>query len=199
MTMFRTMAREYGWLLLLLLLATASATAIISCGSGGGGDSEGGLCDQCGDTDGPCISPAFIVPGANEPAPCPTAPLAETCVQRNLICRRGVDTAQQRCYPALEGSTDQVDTFFRCKGTRPGATLRPATVTPSPATPAPTPSKTADPNALCGNGILEGLEQCELGNFDGETCGSQCDNGDATGSLQCVGCFINTSLCVDCS
>ena len=198
MTMFRTMAREYRWLLLVLLFASGSAVAIISCGGGSSGGSNGGLCDQCGDTDGPCIPPALIVPGANEPVPCPTPPLQETCVSRNLICRRGVDTAQQRCYPADESGAD-VDSAFRCKGVRPGRTLPPSTATPSPATPVPTLTKTPDPNAICGNGVLEGLEQCELGDFDGESCESKCPDGDGTGRLQCVTCTIDVTLCNGCS
>jgi hypothetical protein len=195
MTTFAEMVRKYRWLLLVLFVASASATVIVSCGGGGGG-SDGGLCDQCGDTDGPCISPALVVPGAEEPQPCPTAPLTETCVERNLICRRGVDTAQQRCYPV--DAQGNLDTRFRCKGVLPGPTLRPATVTPSPATPVPTPSKTPDFNAICGNGVIEGLETCDLADFGGESCASQCPNGDGTGRLQCVNCSIDTTLCNDC-
>ncbi len=197
METFGINVREYRWLALVLLLAAATATGIISCGGGSSGGTDGELCDQCGQTDGPCISPALIIPGANEPAPCPTAPLEETCVARQLICRRGVDTAQQRCYPANASGTD-VDSGFRCKGTRPGSTLAPSTATPSPATPVPTPTKTVDATAFCGDGRIQGLEECEGIDFDGESCGSICSNGDATGSLQCINCLFNTQLCNDC-
>ncbi|MEO6026149.1 MAG: hypothetical protein ABIR79_04720 [Candidatus Binatia bacterium] len=193
METFGMMIREYRWLALALLLAAATATGIVSCGGGSSGGTDGGLCEQCGQTDGPCISPALIVPGANEPAPCPTAPLPETCVARELICRRGVDTARQRCYPANASGTD-VDAGFRCKGTRPGSTLAPSTATPSAATAVPTPTKTADLNALCGDGSIQGLEQCEGSNFGSASCANQC-SGDGTGRLQCFGCQIDTTLC----
>jgi len=192
METFGMMIREYRWLALALLLATATATSIVSCGGGSSGGTDGGLCEQCGQTDGPCISPAFIVPGANEPAPCPTAPLPETCVARELICRRGVDTARQRCYPANGSGTD-VDSGFRCKGVRPGSTLAPPTITPSPATPVPSPTKTSDSRAVCGDGIIQGFEECEAGKFNGATCESICDEG--SGFLQCVACEISTSDC----
>lgn len=191
METFGLMAREYRWLIFALLLASTSATLITSCGGSSGG-TNGEICDQCGDTDGPCISPAFIVPGANQPEPCPTAPLPETCVSRNLICRRGVDTAQQRCYPANSSGTD-VDASFKCKGTRPGPTLQPATLTPTPATPVPSPTKTFDSRAVCGDGVIQGLEDCESGDFAGKTCASICGSG--SGFLQCVACTISTSEC----
>ena len=200
MEMLGRMVREFRWLIVALVLATASATLVTSCGSGSSGGTDGGLCDQCGQTDGPCISPARVLPGVNEPVPnsdhpepCPTPPAAAApCVERNLICRRGVDTAQQRCYPANADGTD-VDPAFRCKGVRPGSTLAPSTLTPTPATPVPSPTKTSDSTAVCGDGVIQGFETCEAGNFNGETCGSICDGGG--GFLQCVSCQISTSSC----
>ena len=194
METFGMRIREYRWLALVLLLAAATATGIVSCGGGSSGGTDGELCDQCGQTDGPCIAPALVLPGANEPVPCPTAPApGPTCVPVNLICRRGVDTAQQRCYPATSLEGQNPNPAFRCKGTRPGSTLGPPTTTPSPATPVPTTTKTPDSRSECGDGFIQGLEECEAGKFNGATCESICDQG--SGFLQCVACEISTSDC----
>lgn len=193
----RRLAQQYRSLgLLLLAVAAVTATIMASCG-GGGGSSNGGLCEQCGTTDGPCQSTAMIlpgVPGVSQPGPCPTTSGA-VCETRNLICRRKSDSAQQRCFPADESGTE-VDFSFRCDGSRPGGTLVPATLTPTPlgtATPATQPTKTADPNAFCGNSLIEGLEQCDNLALDGKSCGDFCDS--AGGTLVCTACFFNFSLC----
>jgi hypothetical protein len=188
------MIRENRWLLLALLLISALGAAITSCGGGGGGSSDGELCQQCGDTDGPCQRIAFVIPGANEPEVCPTAPTTSaTCVPRTLICRRKSDSSQQRCYPGDPIGSD-VDFSFRCDGSRPGGTARPEPVTPTPATPVPTPTKTPDPNAICGDGVIEGIEECDGINLDGNSCADFC--ADDTGTLSCSGCTFNFIGCL---
>ena len=184
--------------LLLLLIVAVAATIVSSCGSGGGSGSNGDLCSQCGSTDGPCQSTAFIVPGAGKPAPCPTAngsvpAPGPTCVERNLICRRKSDSAQQRCFPA-DDTGNEVDFFFRCDGSRPGGTLVPQTVTPTATGATPTPAGTP----VCGNGILDPGEQCEINlidPFNGATCADFCSNGGG-GTLVCTSiCTIDFSSC----
>lgn len=47
--------------------------------------------------------------------------------------------------------------------------------------------------AICGNGIVEGAEQCDGANLNGQSCVSQ---GFSGGTLSCTGsCTFNTSLC----
>jgi cysteine-rich repeat protein len=181
---------EYGSLgLLLLVVAAVVATVITSCGGGGGG-SNGELCDQCGvSPDGPCQASAFVVPGATEPQPCPSVDSTNPngCVSVPLICRRKVDSAQQRCYPE-DPTTNDLDFQFRCDGSRPGGTALPEptqTVTPSPAgTP------------VCGNGTVEGTEQCDTTNLNGEAadCSSLCTIGG--GILSCTNCLFDFSACL---
>ncbi len=159
-------------------------------------DSDGGLCAQCGDApDGPCQSSAFILPGANEPRPCPSADTTNPagCVERTLICRRKSDSAQRRCFPGNEAGTE-VDFQFRCDGSRPGATLVPPTLTPTATGATPTPAGTP----VCGNGILDPGEQCEvtLANpFGNQTCADFCLNSIG-GSLTCTEfCTIDVTFC----
>src|SRR5689334_9419334 len=98
----RLLIERYGTLgLLLVAIAAATATIVTSCGSGGGGSSsEGFVCQQCGDTDGPCQPNAFIFPRPSlgvvdaEPCPTPSSGLGQ-CVQVGLVCRRKSDSAQQ--------------------------------------------------------------------------------------------------------
>ena len=47
-------------------------------------------------------------------------------------------------------------------------------------------------SAVCGNGVIEGSEQCEGNNFNGSTCQSF---GFTQGLLTCSGCAIDTSGC----
>jgi hypothetical protein len=139
----RLVAERYRSLgLLLLAVATLTSSIIASCGSGG--SSNGGLCEQCGGSpDGPCQATALVVPGATQPEPCPTAVDAPNpCKTAALICRRKVDSAQQRCYP-VAGDPKNPDFNFRCDGSRPGGTALPEptqTLTPTPQT-----SSTASP------------------------------------------------------
>lgn len=188
----REIIREYRWLLLALLLITGISSTLTSCGGSGDGSSNGELCQQCGDTDGPCQRIGFIVPGANKPEPCPTPPSTETaCVPRSLICRRKSDSAQQRCFPGDPLGSD-VDFNFRCDGSRPGGTARPEpTVTPTVVV--PTATKTPFAAAICGNGVIEGIESCDGLNLDGNTCGDFCT--DDTGVLSCSSCQFNFLLC----
>jgi len=46
--------------------------------------------------------------------------------------------------------------------------------------------------AVCGNGVIEGTEQCEGSDFGGLTCG---DFGFTSGSLTCTSCSISASAC----
>jgi len=127
------------------LVGAFSATTMVSCGGGGGNDSNGGLCEQCGDTDGPCnIAGADIEPGqAAFPSFC-TNPQS-TC-HVTLVCTRKLDSAQRRCFPA--DSAGALDLRYECDGSRPQATPVPTgtatptgTVTESP-TPTTSPTST---------------------------------------------------------
>jgi hypothetical protein len=184
MKTFRGIVHEYRWLGLALLLAAVASTVITSCG-GGGGSSDGGLCQQCGDTDGPCQEKAPIDPDSNKPCPNPTP--ATGCVDRTLICRRKLDSGQQRCYPANKEGTG-VDTDFKCDGSRPAGTPGPVSATASP-----TPTPTADP-ALCGNGVLDNLEVCDGIELGGKICGDFCTIEG--GILLCINCRFNFSQCI---
>jgi hypothetical protein len=156
-----------------LLIGVVSATAFVSCGGGGGGDSNGDLCEQCGDTDGPCNVAGADVPADDLTNGCPD-PQAASC-HVTLSCVRKVDSGQRRCFP-LDPTTGELDFFFKCDGSRPiqsfAPTLTPtATITPvpsaseTPASPGPTatgltptatgltPTATATPDA--DNGDLE--------------------------------------------
>ena len=47
----------------------------------------------------------------------------------------------------------------------------------------------------CGDGIVNGPEECDGGNLNGQTCQSLCFVG---GSLSCSSCSFNTSQCTKC-
>ena len=49
------------------------------------------------------------------------------------------------------------------------------------------------PASVCGNGVIEGNEDCDSTNFDGATC---VDYGFASGNLICNNCRVVTSSCV---
>jgi hypothetical protein len=192
----RVSGNEYWSLVaLLLLVAAVCVSAVTSCG--GGGSSNGGLCEQCGvSPDGPCQKTAFVVPGATEPQPCPSVDSTNPngCVSVDLICRRKVDSAQQRCYPVDTLDPKNPDFNFRCDGSRPGGTAIPRpTLTPT-AISSPTSTKTPDASASCGDGIIEGLEDCDGDALDDKSCDDFCDS-DA-GTLVCAGdCAFDTSQC----
>ena len=66
----RASGSSYRALVVVLLLVGAGNVALItSCGSGG--SSNGGLCEQCGDTDGPC-QPSVPVSGSDAQMLCPS-------------------------------------------------------------------------------------------------------------------------------
>lgn len=50
-------------------------------------------------------------------------------------------------------------------------------------------------SGLCGDGALEGAEECEAGNLGGATCASM---GLTSGNLACTGCRFDTSGCDTC-
>ena len=119
----------------LLVIGMVAATTIASCGGGGSdGDSNGALCEQCGDTDGPC-QPAVVASGDDRPSGCTSDPCTI-----ELRCTRKVDSGQRRCFP-VDPSTDQLDFRYECDGSRPIQSFAP-TLTPS-ATPTVTPINTA--------------------------------------------------------
>jgi hypothetical protein len=118
-----------------LMIGVVSATAIVSCGGGGGGDTNGDLCQQCGDSDGPCNANGNSVSGDDRPEGCTTDP----CTVQ-LQCVRKVDSGQRRCYP-INPTTKSLDLFYKCDGSRPALV---PTSTPVP-TVTVTPSVTATP------------------------------------------------------
>ncbi|MCC6765181.1 MAG: hypothetical protein IT293_11000 [Deltaproteobacteria bacterium] len=128
-----------AFLSVVLVIAAVSATAM-SCGGGGGsgGDSNGALCEQCGDSDGPCQETA-VTTGDDRPAGCTTDP----CTVQ-LRCVRKVDSGQRRCFPQ-NPSTGELDFRYECDGSRPIESFAP-TLTPTP-TKTPTPEATLTPSA----------------------------------------------------
>jgi hypothetical protein len=125
--------------LVMLLIAAACASAVTSCG-GGGGNSNGELCQQCGDTDGQCQD-SVAVTGNERPSFCGTN---DPCTVE-LRCLRKLDSAQRRCFPA-DPATNALDILYRCDGARPNPSVAPTTTpTPTPtltASAAPTPTST---------------------------------------------------------
>jgi len=120
-----------------LLIGVVCATAFVSCGSGGGGgDSNGDLCQQCGDTDGPCNAAGATLSGDDRPSGCTTDPCTVA-----LRCTRKVDSGQRRCFPV--NPDGQLDFRYECDGSRPIESFAPTT-TPLP-TVTLTPIVTATP------------------------------------------------------
>lgn len=115
--------------LVMLLIAAVGATAVTGCGSGGG-DSNGDLCQQCGDSDGQCRD-TVAVTGSERPRFCGTT---DPCTVK-LHCLRKLDSAQRRCFPA--DLADAVAISYRCDGARPNPSVTPTT------TPIPIPTLTA--------------------------------------------------------
>ncbi len=115
----------------------------MSCG-GSGGDSNGDLCEQCGDSDGPCNVGGADIP-ADEPQPsfCPNRD-GGSC-HAALICSRKVDSGQRRCFPA-DPATNALDLRYECDGSRPQSTPVPAPTATATATPTVT-STAATPTA----------------------------------------------------
>ncbi len=215
--------------MLLALVALGGGVTISSCGSGGGGSSNGGLCEQCGDTDGPC-QPTVTISGSEATTLCPSG---QTSCDVALACFRELSSSQRRCFP----SAPEFERF-ECDGERrggPTATRTPTpTVTPSDtvtptatgetptataetptptaatSTPggAPTPTITSTPATnLCGNGVLDDDEECDGKVIDNTGCFEDvctCEDfcADAGGSLSCNSdCTVNFSKCTagDCS
>jgi hypothetical protein len=203
-----------------LFLVAAGSAALISCGSGG--SSNGGLCEQCGQTDGPC-QPSVTVSGSDAQTLCPSG---QTSCDIQLACFRKLGSAQRRCFPA-DAQFEQ----FRCDGERAnrqtpspiltptptptlaptstGPTARATGVTPTQTASAPsaptstptTPTPAPSPTAVCGNGILEGDEECDGTVIDNSSCAADvctcddfCDNPG--GTLSCnADCTVNFSQC----
>jgi hypothetical protein len=200
------------------MLAIASGIALTSgCGSGGGGGSSDGLlCQQCGHTDGPCQQ-SVTVSGSDAQALCPSG---QTSCDVQLACFRKLGSAQRRCFPA-DARLEQ----FECDGARanrntatpvpsttptpvesvtatatgPTATGATPTLTASPSVTA-TLSPTPEPTPSCGNGVLEGDEECDSGMFDTNCIADVCTCEDfcldAGGTLSCnADCTANFSQC----
>ncbi len=126
----------------MLLIGGVSATVLMSCG-GGGGSSNGDLCQQCGDTDGPCnIAGADLSADQAQPSFCPNQ--ADGACHVALACVRKVDSGQRRCYP-VDPTTLQLDFFFECDGSRPIQSFAPTPVPTTTATATTRPSETATP------------------------------------------------------
>jgi len=144
MDTMRRIARGYLSLGVALGLVVAVSVAVTGCGGGGGGGSDGGLCAQCGDTDGPCISPVFVDRGPDAPAgPNNCNQPGDNPCEVNVGCFRELDSAQRRCYPLVGDVASGPQLDFECDGKRPN----PNKATPVPsATQTPTPLVTATPN-----------------------------------------------------
>jgi hypothetical protein len=178
---------------LLMLVGGIAAAVITSCG-GGGGDDDGvnELCDQCGVTDGPCDTGFSVEPGPDQPPPCDVAGAPNPCPV-TLVCRRKIDSSQQRCYPADPDDPTNPNAFWRCDGSRPGPTALPEpTGTPVPTSTGPTPA--------CGNNRVDDGEVCDGTDLDGESC-LTLNCSITTGTLRCsADCnSFNTTGCGFCS
>ncbi len=121
----------------MMVVGIVVATTLASCGGSGDGESNGGLCEQCGDTDGPCNADGALLTAEDDwPEGCPDA---DSC-QVQLQCVRKVDSGQRRCFP-LNPTTGSLDFRYECDGSRPALV---PTSTPVP-TVTVTPSVTATP------------------------------------------------------
>lgn len=143
-----------SFLAVVAVVGIVAATTVASCGGGGGGSSNGDLCEQCGDSDGPCNAEGATVSGDDRPAGCGAN---DPCTVQ-LQCVRKADSGQRRCFP-LDPTTGGLDFSYKCDGSRPAlvptstpvpsATLTPsATATPvstGPTATNPTPTVTATP------------------------------------------------------
>lgn len=191
----RLLREEYRSLGLLLTIVAALAAGVIASCGGGGGSSNGELCQQCGlSPDGPCQSSFTVVPGSDQPPPCDAVDAPNPC-PLTLICRRKVDSAQQRCYPADPANPQQVNFSWRCDGSRPGGTARPEpTLTPTATTGAT--ATAVSPGATCGNGSVESGEECDGSNLNGQDClTAGCDS--SAGALSCdASCMFNFTSCL---
>ena len=126
-----------SFLAVVAVVSVVATTTITSCGGDGGeGSSNGDLCEQCGDTDGPCNAAGAIVTGEDRPTGCGAN---DPCTVQ-LQCVRKVDSGQRRCFP-LDPTTGALDFFYKCDGSRPALV---PTSTPVPTTTL-TPSATATP------------------------------------------------------
>lgn len=125
-----------SFLAVVAVVGIVAAATITSCGGGGGGSSNGDLCEQCGDTDGPCNAAGATVSGDDRPAGCGAN---DPCTVQ-LQCVRKVDSGQRRCFP-LDPTTGGLDFSYKCDGSRPALV---PTSTPVP-TVTLTPSATATP------------------------------------------------------
>lgn len=209
-----------------MMLAIASGIALMSgCGSGGGGGSSDGLlCQQCGQSDGPCRQ-SVTVSGSDAQALCPSG---QTSCSVDLACFRKLGSAQRRCFPA-----DAQFQQFECDGARPNRN----TATPVPST-TPTPSRSVTPTATgptatgptatgatptstaapgvtatlsptpeptppgCGNGVLDDDEECDNNIIDNSSCSGDvctcedfCDGPGGTLSCNAADCTVNFSKC----
>lgn len=125
----------------MLVITAVCMTTIVSCG-GGDGSTDGDLCSQCGDSDGPCI-PEVEVSGGDRPDFCGTT---DPCTVE-LRCLRKLDSGQRRCFPA-DPVTNALDVDYRCDGSRPNPSVAPTTTATASPTFTPSPSVTPSATAV---------------------------------------------------
>jgi hypothetical protein len=196
---------NHQWIGAVLLAVAVGLAVVSSCGKGGGdGSSNGELCDQCGDTDGPCLG-SVQVTGADADALCPALGTPSPC-DITLMCLRKLNSSQRRCFPE-----DSTLDFFECDGSRanrrtatptptatrtatPTATATSTGLTPSPGL-TPTPTPTSSP--LCGNGRIDAGEDCDGSLLNGQSCQTLC--AGSTGTLACddTDCTFDFTDCDD--
>lgn len=94
--------------------------------------------------------------------------------------------ATQRCGDADgDGIPDEVDPTTP-PGPTPQRTATPAATPPAtPPAASPTPAPTATPGSNCGNGVIDGDEECDGADLDDNTCFDLCDQEDEGGTLRC--------------
>jgi hypothetical protein len=229
MVRVRELFGRYGVLCTLLaLVALGSAATISSCGGNSSG-TDGFLCQQCGATDGPCQD-SVEVSGSDAATLCggqascqvalgcfrqldsaqrrcfPADPQFELFECDGGRALRPTPTATATPTVTPTGTLTPTSTAETPTATAetPTATAETPTATAatstavSPETPTPTPTTTA---STCGNGVIEGDEECDGGLPDPSgcvgdvcTCEDFCD--DAGGSLSCTpDCTVNVSKC----
>jgi hypothetical protein len=123
--------REWRSFAVVMLVIAACCATVTSCGSGGkGASTNGNLCDQCGDTGGPCVSGTIDLTGDDRLDRCKNSTSStDTKCTVELRCVRKVDSGQRRCFP-FDPTTGQIDFFYECDGSRPVQSFAP-TLTPT--------------------------------------------------------------------
>jgi len=189
---------------LVAIVAFGVVTTLSSCGSGGGGGgSNGELCEQCGDTDGPCHQ-TTTVDGDDADKLCLTG---ETSCTVGLMCFRKLDSAQRRCFPVpfeTPSAPEANFLLFECDGSRPNPitptptatptlTVVNATATPTATATGPTPSATSltpTPTAT-ESGAAGATPSATATPMPGPTATPVCGNGVVEDDEACDGTQFN--------